>query len=144
RLDGCGADAELILLARRCLAPAKADRPRHAGEVAEAVERCETLVQLRLRQAELQHQKALVQAAEERRRRRATLTAAVTAVLLVCGVAGGALWYVREQGARANRHELREQGLRDALEQVRQARAELHARLGRPGGVFGLLNRPAQ
>src|SRR5262249_7464259 len=37
RLDGCAADAELVTLAKRCLAPDLAERPRQAGEVADAV-----------------------------------------------------------------------------------------------------------
>ena len=34
RLDGCGADAELVALASDCLAAEPEDRPRDAGEVA--------------------------------------------------------------------------------------------------------------
>src|SRR5258707_723301 len=34
RLEGCGADAELIALARRCLMPEPAGRPREAGGAA--------------------------------------------------------------------------------------------------------------
>ena len=37
RLDACGADAELIAIARDCLAREAEDRPRHAGAVAERV-----------------------------------------------------------------------------------------------------------
>src|SRR5262249_37816357 len=37
RLGGCGAEAELVELCRRCLAAAPADRPRHGGEVAAAI-----------------------------------------------------------------------------------------------------------
>jgi hypothetical protein len=37
RLDGCGADAELIELAKACLAPAAEARPANAGEVARRV-----------------------------------------------------------------------------------------------------------
>ncbi len=37
RLDGCGADPELIALCKRCLAPKPDDRPADAGQVAEAV-----------------------------------------------------------------------------------------------------------
>ena len=35
RLDACGADAELLALARDCLAPERDGRPRDAGAVAE-------------------------------------------------------------------------------------------------------------
>ena len=37
RLDACGADAELVAIARDCLAREAEDRPRHAGAVAEQV-----------------------------------------------------------------------------------------------------------
>jgi tetratricopeptide (TPR) repeat protein len=69
RLEASGADAELVALARNCLAPRKEHRPRHAGEVAEAIEQYEAQVQDRLRRAELDKAQALVQAQEERKRR---------------------------------------------------------------------------
>jgi hypothetical protein len=37
RLEGCGADPELVRLARACLAADPAARPADAGEVAAAV-----------------------------------------------------------------------------------------------------------
>src|SRR5262249_6556840 len=37
RLDGCGADAEVIRLCRECLAAVREERPRHAGAVADRV-----------------------------------------------------------------------------------------------------------
>jgi eukaryotic-like serine/threonine-protein kinase len=40
RLDGCGADAELIDLAKACLAPIPEARPADAAEVAKRVRRC--------------------------------------------------------------------------------------------------------
>ncbi len=54
-LDGCVADAELTGLARRCLAAEPWDRPRDAGEVADAVTAYQYSVTERLRQAELAH-----------------------------------------------------------------------------------------
>src|SRR5262249_34059842 len=36
RLDRCGADADLVTLAKVCLSPQREERPRHAGAVAEA------------------------------------------------------------------------------------------------------------
>jgi serine/threonine protein kinase/Flp pilus assembly protein TadD len=67
-LDSSGADAELVELAKRCLAPRREDRPRDAGEVAEAIERYEAQLQERLRRAELEREKAQVQAEEEHKR----------------------------------------------------------------------------
>src|SRR5262249_34932922 len=37
RLEACGADADLIKLAKRCLAAEQGERPRDAGEVARVV-----------------------------------------------------------------------------------------------------------
>ena len=53
RLESCGADAELIALARRCLAAEPCDRLRHAGEMSQQVTKYQEAVADRLRQAEL-------------------------------------------------------------------------------------------
>ena len=50
RLDGCGADSELVRLARRCLSPDRTDRPADGGEVASAVAGYLSGVQERLQQ----------------------------------------------------------------------------------------------
>ncbi|HEY7312579.1 MAG TPA: serine/threonine-protein kinase [Gemmataceae bacterium] len=52
RLDSCGADAELIRLAKACLAPAPEARPGDAAEVARRVKRCRDEVAARQAQAE--------------------------------------------------------------------------------------------
>jgi tetratricopeptide (TPR) repeat protein len=101
RLDGCGADAELVALARHCLAAQAADRPRDAGAVAAAVTTYQRSVQERLRQAELGRARAQVQAAEERKRRRLTLALAAAVLLALLGVGVGAYWQQRQR-ARAD------------------------------------------
>ena len=53
RLDDCGADAELVRLAKTCLAAEPAERPADAGAVVEAMTAYLTGVQERLRAAEL-------------------------------------------------------------------------------------------
>jgi serine/threonine protein kinase len=58
RLGRCGAEPELVSLARSCLAPEPADRPRHAGEVAAAVGAYLAGVQERLRRAEVPRERA--------------------------------------------------------------------------------------
>ena len=58
RLDGCGADAELIVLAKDCLAPEREHRPRRAGAVVERVTAYLSGVQERLRRAELERVQA--------------------------------------------------------------------------------------
>jgi serine/threonine-protein kinase len=88
RLDGCGADAALIELAKRCLAEEARDRPRDAGVVAAAVAAYRQAVAERLRQAELERATAAVRAGEERKRRR--LRRALAAAVLVLVLGGGA------------------------------------------------------
>jgi eukaryotic-like serine/threonine-protein kinase len=52
RLDGCGADSELIGLAKACLAPAPGARPADAAEVAGRVKRYRDAVAARQAEAE--------------------------------------------------------------------------------------------
>jgi serine/threonine-protein kinase len=99
RLDACGAEAELVALARRCLAAEPWDRPRHAGQVAEAVTAYRHSVAERLRQAELARAAAQVQAAEERKRRRLVLALAATVLALVGLTGTGAWWLARSRDA---------------------------------------------
>src|SRR5262249_52608431 len=69
RLNGCGADAELVALARVCLAAEPGQRPRDAGAVVAALTAYLDGVQERLRRAEVDRAAAQVRAAEERKRR---------------------------------------------------------------------------
>ena len=73
RLDACGADAELVALARDCLAAEPPARPRHAGAVRERITAYLAGVQERLHAAEIERARAEARAAEERRRRRPQL-----------------------------------------------------------------------
>src|SRR5262249_22671785 len=73
RLDGCGADAALIALAKRCLAPEPGDRPRDAGVLAAELTAYLHSVEERLRRVELERAAAEVRTAEERKRRRLAL-----------------------------------------------------------------------
>src|SRR5262249_60083600 len=105
RLDACGADPELVRLAKACLAAQPAGRPRDAGVVAHAVTAHLAGVAERLREAELAQTAALTQAAEagrarrlaeqvaapERRARRLTAALAASVLLtLLLGRAAGA------------------------------------------------------
>jgi serine/threonine-protein kinase len=71
RLDRSGADAELVQLAKQCLAAAPADRPPHAGAVTASVAQYQVEVQARLKQAEMDKAAAEARAAEEQTRRQA-------------------------------------------------------------------------
>ena len=64
RLDACGADAELVVLAQRCLAPDRERRPRDAATVGREVEAYRAGVEERARKAELERAAALARAEE--------------------------------------------------------------------------------
>jgi serine/threonine-protein kinase len=104
RLQASGADAELLRLARHCLAPAMADRPRDAGAVATGITSHLARVQERLRAAEVEHaaaqaraEEAVKKAAAERRARRLQAGLAAVAVV-VLGLAGvGGMWWQQQK-----------------------------------------------
>jgi superkiller protein 3 len=64
RLETCEADEELFGLAKRCLSAEPEGRPRHAGEVARAIETYLANVEERARQAELERASAEARAEE--------------------------------------------------------------------------------
>ncbi|MHC4589995.1 MAG: serine/threonine-protein kinase, partial [Planctomycetota bacterium] len=92
RLGACGADDELVALARSCLAPRRGDRLRDAGVVAKRFTAYLASADKRARALELAAAEAGARAVEERRRHRLTLTWA--AVLLAAVIVGGSaiLW----------------------------------------------------
>jgi tetratricopeptide (TPR) repeat protein len=110
RLEGSGADAELVRLTRECLAAEPAGRPRDAGEVAARVTAYRAGVQERLQAAELERTAAQARAEEERakvlaerkaRRRTLWLAAAVSLLLLTGASAGLVWWQQRSEAVRA-------------------------------------------
>jgi serine/threonine-protein kinase len=128
RLDASGADAELVRLAKHCLALRLEDRPRHAGEVAAALTGYLAGVQERLKEAEITRAAALVRAAEEHKRRR--LTVALAAAVLALFVAGGGgWWWVKsaEDARTAEQAKARsaaERRVRDAVREASQFRRQ--------------------
>jgi WD40 repeat protein len=109
RLDGSGADPELVALCKRCLSPEKADRPANAGEVAAAVAALRAAADERARRAELDRVRvegeqaaAAARSLERRRRRRLLLgTAALLAVAAIGGLT--AVLAVQRQANAAQR-----------------------------------------
>ncbi len=119
RLDACGVDADLIDLARGCLAAEPERRPRSAGEVARRSTAYRDGVQERLRAAEWARVEAQARAEEEEKRRlvaddlareararaegerkRRRLTAALAAsVLVTAGLIGGGWTFLARQQA---------------------------------------------
>jgi eukaryotic-like serine/threonine-protein kinase len=121
RLDGCGADAELIDLAKRCLSADAAGRPADAGEVSATVTAYRESVERRLRAAEVANAEARTKAAEGRKRRR--LWGALAAVVLLTVTAGGGVWgWVAWD--RAARRAAAERAADVALGQAQQAEDE--------------------
>jgi serine/threonine-protein kinase len=101
RLDRCGADAELIDLAKSCLAADRAARPRDAAAVAVAVSGYLAGVQDRLRGAELDRAAAESKADEERKRRRVQLAFGATLVGCLLSAAAVGFWWQRDRAHRA-------------------------------------------
>ena len=101
RLDACGAEPELIALAKSCLAAAPRDRPRDAGVVAAALTAHLAGVQERLQAAELARARAESRAAEERKRRLLVAGLAASLLALAALGGGGGLWLTHQRAARA-------------------------------------------
>jgi serine/threonine-protein kinase len=100
RLDASGADADLVGLARDCVAAERDRRPRNAGELARRLTLYLASVQERLRSAELARVEALARAAEELKRSRLAVGLAASVLgLIVLGVSGAAYW-VRQAATR--------------------------------------------
>jgi tetratricopeptide (TPR) repeat protein len=97
RLDGCGAEPELVALCKRCLAFTPADRPSDAGAVAEAVARLRAAAEERARAAERERAAAEARAAEQRRRRGWQRAAGGTVVVALLAGVGGLAAYLRAQ-----------------------------------------------
>jgi serine/threonine-protein kinase len=98
RLGSCGADLELIALARRCLQAKQSERPADGGEVARAVAGYLDGVQRRLQESECDRARAEVRVVEERKRRRLTaLVAALVLTLLLAGGVGAWTWQRQQQ-----------------------------------------------
>jgi hypothetical protein len=100
RLDGCGAEPELVALCKRCLAFAPADRPRDAGAVAEEVAGLRAATEERARAAETERAAAEAKAAEQRKRRRWQAAVAGAGVLILVLLGVGAWWMDRQAAER--------------------------------------------
>lgn len=122
RLDACGADPELIALARRCLTAEREQRPRAGAEVAESIQSYLNGVQERLKQAEVDRARAEVQRVAERTRRRFTVALAIVG-LIVVALGGLAAWLVERRNSELEQQR-KDEALREAEEQAKQARRE--------------------
>jgi serine/threonine-protein kinase len=103
RFDRCGADPELIDLAMRCLAVAKAERPRDAGELAEQVSAHLSSLAERARAAELTAVEERARAVHERRAKRLAIGLGVFVVLAL--LVGGSVVLAHRARLRSDREE---------------------------------------
>jgi tetratricopeptide (TPR) repeat protein len=134
-LDRCGADAELVAVAKRCLAPVAGDRFTDGKATAEAVAAYRAGVEERLRRAERERTVHETEAREQRKRRKVQLALVGAVALLVC--AGGAFaWY----SDRQNQLEKRKQ-LQADLEEERRQRIEDERRSRNRQAAAGSLER---
>jgi serine/threonine-protein kinase len=97
RLTGCGADPQLLQLARRCLEPERETRPGDAGVLAREITAYLDGVQERLRQAELERTAAQARAAAEKRSRRLTQTLGGLIALTLLGLALAGGWWAEKR-----------------------------------------------
>jgi len=128
RLAACGADRELIDLARHCLAAQPENRPRNAGDVSRRLTAYLAGVQDRLKAAELARVEAQTRADEaqarariERSRRRRTVALAAS-VLITAGLAGGGWAYLTRQ--RTARQMATTRVVTDALAEAERLRGQ--------------------
>jgi len=155
RLRASAADAELVDLAVRCLAPDPADRPADAGAVAAAIDGYQSRLRDRLREVEL----AEASSTSERKARRRTELLRLICVALVVAVGVGAWAWSQwqadlardvtaavEEGRSAREEMVRAGGdparLAEAERAARRAEGLLRSVVGRAdlrGSVAGLL-----
>jgi len=144
RLDGCGADPELVALAKRCLAAEPSDRPRDGGALAAELTAYLEGVEVRLRQAQLEQAEAEGRAAESRataaaEQRSRRLTVGLAASVLALVLAGGGVWVLNERArdARKARQARTGQELNEALGRFAVLRDAARAAWARDGAKWG-------
>ncbi|QDU19995.1 protein kinase domain-containing protein [Urbifossiella limnaea] len=117
RLDSCGADDELVSLAKWCLSPRPEGRPADGTAVAAELAAYREGVDARLRQAERDRAAAEAKAEEQRKRRRVQLALAGVVVLVAVGggIAAVQVQRQREQDRIATERETRAAALVDSL-----------------------------
>jgi len=121
RIDACGADEELVELAKSCLGRRRRDRPADAREVAATVSQYLASVEERARKSELDAVEARARANEERRARRLTVALAAS-ILLAVVLGGGGL--VLSQNERLKRIAAASQEANDRLNEAMALLAE--------------------
>jgi tetratricopeptide (TPR) repeat protein/tRNA A-37 threonylcarbamoyl transferase component Bud32 len=102
RLDACGADADVVALAKNCLAPAPAARPKDAGAVAARIAACFAAAEQRARGAQEEAAAATIRANTAARSRRLAKALAATVLVAAAAGIGGWVWYGSAQAQRVS------------------------------------------
>lgn len=136
-LDGCGAEEELVALAKKCLAADRDQRPANAGVVAAEVAGYQARVRERLRQAELGRATAQARADVERKRRRLGLVLAGLIVVFGLAVSSAGAWYVAQQADQDARRERLDEDLEKALDDIAAHQQTLHRQLAETKAATG-------
>src|SRR5262249_36483763 len=125
RLEACGADIELISLAKRCTAAEPWNRPRNAQAVSDEITAYQDSAEKRLRMAELEGAEAKARVVEARKRQRVMLALAASLLALVV-TGAGAGFYLQRQAAERKAEQARQHTERDqAVESFLEKAAEL-------------------
>jgi tetratricopeptide (TPR) repeat protein len=137
RLQRCGAEAELVGLARDCLAAEPAARPANAGVVASRMTAYLAGVQERLHTAEVERAAAQARAAAERRARNLTVFLALSLLMLIALGSGAFAWYNnhRAKAAQAVSDDLQEAAIMQGHARWSEARAAVERAEGRLTGI---------
>ncbi len=142
RLAGCGADGEVIELAQTCLAPAAADRPADAGEVARRLSSYLNSVQERLKQAAIDQAAAEAKAIEERKRRRVGMALLASLVLLVTTIGGAATWYLNHRVITQSKISQATGDITASLDEAERSYADLFTVLQDSKRAYTLMDEP--
>jgi len=126
RLDACGAEGELVALAKRCLAADSADRPSDGGEVAREIAIFRRRSEERARRAELERVRSWAKSVERTNRRHwlRWLSVAIIAILAIATTVSatfGAVAHFKAADARVQKR-LAQENENDAHAQSRIAK----------------------
>ena len=124
RLHESGADAELLALCKKCLAPKAEDRYSDATELALAVAAYRAEVEARLKRAETEQATAAAKAEEQRKRRKVMRWGgAVLALVLLAGT-GISLWQANVARGKANALAISERQTKEKAEALELSEGE--------------------
>ncbi len=126
RLDECGADPELILLAKQCLELEPADRPKDANALAEDVTGYLESVETKLRTAEVERAGEAARVVEQRKRFRVTVGLAAAALSILLAGIGATAWQAREAKRQTRVARVSEQKAVEAKTAAEDARDEAY------------------